>query len=172
MTRVALERIEGVRFSSLTAHEDDRGRFLEIFRAQQFPETFVQSNHSHSRRGVLRGLHYHRHQADLWYVIAGRAQVVLADVRTVRDRPVVETIYLDANEPATLYIPAGVAHGFLAITDVDLLYWVTRPYDAGDEFGIAWDDPLIAAPWDTTDPVLSERDRNNPKLRWDQIGVF
>ena len=65
---------------------------------------------------------------------------------------------LAGGDPATLLIPPGVAHGLLALTDLDLIYWVTHPYDASDEFGVAWDDPLLQVPWARRDPILSERD--------------
>ena len=149
--------------------EDDRGAFMEIMREQNFPASFVQSNHSHSKAGVLRGLHYHRKQADLWYVMNGRAQAMMADLRTKTDKPAVVSVDLEAGDPKVLYIPAGVAHGFLAVTDVDLIYWVTHYYDSTDEFGIAWDDPTLQAPWKTDSPLLSDRDKDNPKLEWDSI---
>ena len=79
--------IPGVTRTPLETHADERGNFAEVVRAAEFPEPFVQANHSHSRAGVLRGLHCHRHQADLWYVIRGRIQVGLADLRERRRRP-------------------------------------------------------------------------------------
>ena len=169
---MSLDAIPGVMLTRLDAHGDERGRFVEILRASGYPETFVQSNHSRSRAGVLRGLHYHRAQADLWYVIGGRAEVGLADLRTRAERPAIATVVLSQDEPAALYIPAGVAHGFLALTDVDLIYFVTNYYDATDELGVAWDDPTLAVPWSTSEPVLSERDSSNPELRWDDIPPF
>lgn len=113
--------IPGVILRPLTVHGDVRGSFAEILRAADYPERFVQSNHSRSAEGVLRGLHFHRHQADLWYVVSGRMQVALADLRHRNGAPKTVTIVLDAEEPSTLYIPAGVAHGFLALRDVDLI---------------------------------------------------
>jgi dTDP-4-dehydrorhamnose 3,5-epimerase len=150
-------------------HSDSRGSFLEVFREDLLGERFVQANHSSSRAGVLRGLHWHRHQADAWYVMNGHAQAMLADLRTPTDEPAVASVDLIAGEPRVLYIPPGVAHGFLAVADVDLIYWVTAYYDASDEFGIAWDDPTLAAPWKSSDPILSGRDQANPKLDWADI---
>jgi dTDP-4-dehydrorhamnose 3,5-epimerase len=171
-TEMSIGDIPGVIYTELQLHGDERGRFAEIMRADAYPETFVQSNQSRSRAGVLRGLHYHRRQADLWFVTAGRAQVALADLRTRADRPATAVVELSPETPATLYIPAGVAHGFLAVTDVDLLYWVTAYFDGGDEYGVAWNDPTLAIPWDTSDPILSERDRTNSELAWDEIAPF
>ncbi|HEV3473116.1 MAG TPA: dTDP-4-dehydrorhamnose 3,5-epimerase family protein [Actinomycetota bacterium] len=164
--------IPGVQLLRRSPHADERGRFVEIFRASEVQDAFVQSNHSTSKQGVVRGLHYHRHQADLWYVTAGRAQVGLVDLRTPDVTPATETVLLGSDDPAALYIPAGVAHGFAALTDVELIYWVTTEYDASDEFGIAWDDPQLGIQWELTDPLLSDRDRTNPPLDWNDIPRF
>lgn len=164
--------LPGVLHQRLTVNADERGSFAETMRASSYSETFVQSNHSRSMEGVLRGLHYHRRQADLWYVVAGRARVGLADLRARSDSPATATVTLSGDEPATLYIPAGVAHGFLAETAVDLIYWVTNYYDASDEHGLAWNDPTLAIDWGRADPILSERDASNPELRWDDIPSF
>ncbi len=150
-------------------HTDERGSFMEILRESNLGVKFVQSNHSKSTSGVLRGLHWHRHQSDLWYVIGGHAQAMLADLRTRTDQPAVVSIDLVGGEPQVLYIPPGVAHGFLAVTDVDLIYWVTDYYDASDEFGVAWDDPAFDCPWKISGPILSDRDKENSKLEWASI---
>ncbi len=163
--------IPGVIVATPERHADERGSFTEIYRANAYPERFVQSNHSRSAAGVLRGLHYHRSQADLWYVSSGSAQVALADLRSP-DEPSIATFELSAEEPTTIYIPAGVAHGYLALTDCEVIYWVTNYYDSTDEYGVAWDDPTLAVPWAVREPILSERDRTNPKLEWDAIGAF
>lgn len=158
--------IPGVRLRRLTSYGDDRGFFREVARFGEYDEAFLQSNHSRSSQGTLRGLHYHRGQADLWYVVRGRIQVGLADIRRGNDLNAT-SIILNAEEPSTLYIPPNIAHGFLALADVDLIYWVTREFDASDEHGIAWDDPLFAIPWESSDPILSSRDKKNPSL--DQV---
>ncbi len=153
--------IEGVVVTPVDRHPDERGFFSEIVRFGD-RASFRQANHSHSRRGVLRGLHYHLEQADLWYFVRGTAQVALADLRD--DRRTVATLRVEDGSPCTIYIPPGVAHGFLALTDVDLVYLVTHEYDAADEHGVAWDAARLAIPWALTDPILSERDRTNPPL--------
>ncbi len=165
--------IPGVLIRELTVHGDGRGQFAEIYRASAMPESFAQSNHSRSAAGVLRGLHYHQHQADLWYLVSGRAQVGLVDLRR-RDRaPVVESHILDAEVPTSIYIPHGVAHGYLALTQIDLIYWVTSEYDPADENGIAWDDPALGLEWQISEPpVVSARDVANPRLAWDLIPSF
>jgi dTDP-4-dehydrorhamnose 3,5-epimerase len=164
--------IPGVIVARPEFHRDVRGSFVEIFRAARYPTPFVQANHSRSKVGVLRGLHYHRHQADLWYVVSGRAQVALADLRTRQSDPQTATFVLDGDAPASLYIPHGIAHGFLALTEVELIYWVTREYDATDEQGIAWNDPSLRIRWANDSPILTARDETNEPLRWETIPTF
>jgi dTDP-4-dehydrorhamnose 3,5-epimerase len=182
----AASALAGVRFGSIVRHADSRGAFREVWRASAFPalspaETgapagseprFVQANLSSSAAGVLRGVHYHRHQLDYWTVTAGRAFVALVDVRPLVDgsgpRPIVETRELAADD--WVIIPAGVAHGFLALEALELLYLVTNEYDGTDELGFAWDDPLVGVPWPAVPgtpsgrPILSDRDQSNPPL--------
>lgn len=167
--------LSGVRYGAIARHGDRRGAFRELWRASTFAtvgEPFVQVNVSSSATGVLRGLHLHRRQVDYWVVAAGRAFVALVDVRPMLDatapRPHVETRELAADD--WVVIPRGVAHGFLALEPLELVYLVTNEYDGTDELGFAWDDPTAAVPWpilDTTPdgrPILSERDLTNPPL--------
>jgi dTDP-4-dehydrorhamnose 3,5-epimerase len=169
---VAPSALPGVRYGTVARHGDSRGAFRELWRAGSFPDvTFVQANLSTSSAGVVRGLHLHRHQDDLWVVGEGRAFVALVDVRPALDadgQPVVETRELDAD--SWIYIPTGVAHGFLAIEPLQLIYLVTNEYDGSDELGFAWDDPAVGVPWPavgaTADgrPITSDRDAANPPL--------
>jgi dTDP-4-dehydrorhamnose 3,5-epimerase len=178
--------LAGVRLGRLARHADNRGSFRELWRDSAFPtltpeETgappgtaprFVQANLSTSAAGVLRGLHYHRRQLDYWVVVSGRALVALVDVRPLAagaaERADVETHELAADE--WVVIPAGVAHGFLALEPLELLYLVTNEFDNSDELGFAWDDPAVGVPWPRIDatpdgrPILSDRDRSNPSL--------
>lgn len=178
--------LRGVRFGSIARHGDGRGSFREVWRASVFPvidpaeagaptgtePRFVQANLSSSATGVLRGLHYHRRQLDYWTVTAGRALVALVDVRPLVEgngpRAIIETRELAADD--WVVIPAGVAHGFLALEPLELLYLVTNEYDGSDELGFAWDDPAVGVPWPTVPgtsdgrPILSDRDTSNPSL--------
>lgn len=159
--------IPGVINVQLRPFADERGRFIELFRKEWFPQrdwSNVQSNRSESKVGVLRGLHYHFNQVDYWYVISGRIRVGLADLRrsSIFYRRTT-TIDLDAADNRGLFIPIGVAHGFLALTDVTLIYTVDNYYDGRDEFGLAWNDPELAVPWNFDGiPTLSNRDLENP----------
>lgn len=162
-------RIPGILTVELTPFADSRGRFTETFRKEWFPQRSwqaMQSNRSDSKAGVLRGLHYHFNQVDYWYVLSGRIRAGLADLR--RSSPTYRcttTLDLDAADNHALFIPVGVAHGFLALTDVTLIYIVDNYYDGNDEFGLAWDDPDVVVPWNPTrPPLLSARDLANPRF--------
>jgi dTDP-4-dehydrorhamnose 3,5-epimerase len=176
-------RLPGVRYGRLNRLADSRGSFMEIWRASALgnldreaaglPDArFVQANLSTSAPGVLRGLHYHRRQLDYWTVVGGRALVALVDVRPViadlNAHAIVETRELAAGQTVT--IPTGVAHGFLALDPLQLLYLVTNEYNGSDELGFAWDDPAVGVPWPAVPgtgdgrPILSDRDRTNPTL--------
>ena len=153
---------------------DDRGFFMEAFKASAFkqaniPAHFVQDNFSFSRKNVLRGLHYQKSphaQGKLVLTLKGCVWDVAVDLR--RTSPTfkqwVAAELSDANH-AMLYIPPGFAHGFVALTDdVHLLYKCTEEYDPHSDAGIRWDDPDIAISWPVTDPILSPKDRALPLL--------
>ena len=178
--------LPGVRYGAIARFEDERGSFRELWKASTSgaidplaagaaagtQPRYVQANLSTSAPGVLRGLHFHRRQLDHWIVARGRACVALVDVRPMLADPTaapgVETRVLAEDE--WVEIPTGVAHGFLALEALELIYLVTNEYDGSDELGFAWDDPTAAVPWPdvpaTPDgrPILSERDRTNPSL--------
>lgn len=126
----------------------------------------LQSNLSVSHAGVVRGIHFHRTQADYWVVLEGRAFIALLDLRSGSPtESAVQTLTIDvAERPRGIYIPPGIAHGFLAITDVWLQYMVDAYYTGDDEHGFAWDDPDAGVPWPVERPMLSERDRAAPRL--------
>jgi dTDP-4-dehydrorhamnose 3,5-epimerase len=187
---MSLERpastLPGVRYGAIARFADERGSFRELWKASVFgpidprdagadlerEPRFVQANLSTSAPGVLRGLHFHRRQLDHWIVATGRALVALVDVRPILHDPAaapgVETRELAADD--WVDIPTGVAHGFLAIEPLELVYLVTNEYDGSDELGFAWDDPTAAVPWPAIPamsdgrPILSGRDQTNPSL--------
>ncbi len=166
---VESDRIGGVLIAEHEAFGDDRGRFSEIFRREWFPDRSweaVQLNRSESTAGVVRGLHYHQKQIDYWHCLSGHLRVGLYDLR--RSSPTrgnAQVIDVDGRSPGGIYIPCGVAHGFLAVTDIVLIYVVDQYYDGADEFGVAWDDPQLGLDWRLEGPVTaSDRDRTNPSL--------
>ena len=158
--------IDGVVVKELTPHGDARGIFVETFRKEWFPDGFapVQGNRADRAAGAVTGLHFHLHQADWWYFSRGHARFVLHDLRAQSATKGV-TMSLDVDgEHRGVYVPAGVAHGFAAITDITLIYLVDRYYDVADENGVAWDDPDLAIDWGVTKPIVTERDSTNPRL--------
>jgi len=161
--------IKGVYIVDLEVHGDERGRFTETFRKEWFPQLpwdRLQWSRSESRAGTLRGLHYHHRQVDYWHCAAGCMRVGLVDLRqSSPSRGQAQIVELDQENLRGLFIPAGVAHGFYAVTDVMLLYLVDNYYDGTDELGVAWNDPAIGLDWETTAlPILSARDQQNPLI--------
>lgn len=160
------EIISDVQVAHLRAFGDDRGSFRELFRREWFPQRTwdnMQSNCSHSSKGVLRGLHYHFHQCDYWFVPKGHVRAALFDMRP--DSPTymaTQTIDMGEKYELGLFIPIGVAHGFATIEDATLIYIVDNYYDGDDEHGVAWNDPALGINWGLTDPVVSGRDLKNP----------
>ncbi|HEX2112084.1 MAG TPA: dTDP-4-dehydrorhamnose 3,5-epimerase family protein [Gaiellaceae bacterium] len=136
---------------------DERGWFLEIRRESVLPRRTVQTNVSFSRRGVIRGLHYHeRGQDDLFTCLTGTARVVVLD----RESSEVYREDIGEENPVALYIAGHLAHGFEALSDLLFCYHVTEEYDPADpdERGIPWDDPRVKHLWSTQTPILSTRD--------------
>ena len=162
------EFIPDLLIASITAFGDSRGAFMETFRREWFPWVNwdrMQSNCSISAAGVLRGLHYHHHQIDYWFVTRGTIRVGLVDLRPSSPAYLRgTTIEMGEDNRIGLFVPSGVAHGFCALTDVTLTYLVNNYYDGADELGVAWDDPALGVPWGVDAPVLSARDLKNPRL--------
>ena len=162
------EVIRGVFVVVPDAHGDERGRFLETYRRSWFGHgrEMVQANRSDKQAGALVGLHYHLHHADYWTVSRGRARVVLHDLREGSPSDGA-TLALEIGERDNegVFIPPGVAHGFVALTDMTITYLVDQYYNPEDELGVAWDDPDVAAEWGVADPIVSKRDQANPSRR-------
>lgn len=158
--------IEGVWMVEPTIHGDQRGLFIETYRREWFPNgrEMIQGNRSNKQAGALVGLHFHLHQADYWYVPVGTIRVVLHDLRAGGPTDgATQTIDISGENHIGVYIPPGVAHGFAALTDVVMTYLVDNYYNPADELGVAWNDPIIGADWGVSNPILSERDKNNPR---------
>jgi dTDP-4-dehydrorhamnose 3,5-epimerase len=153
---------------------DDRGWFYESFNARSFAEVtgldvnFVQDNHSRSARGVLRGLHYQlppAPQGKLVRVVAGAILDVAVDIRRsspTYGRWVADT--LTAENKRQLWVPAGFAHGFVALSDgTEVLYKTTDFYHKAAERSIRWDDPDLAIVWpQDIKPLLAAKDAGAP----------
>jgi dTDP-4-dehydrorhamnose 3,5-epimerase len=153
-------------------HGDDRGFFLESYRGDAFSgfgiaDDFVQDNHSRSRRGIVRGMHYQPGQAKLVRCVRGAILDVLIDIRVGSPQfGQWESFRLDDVEHHQLYCPDGFAHGFCVLSDVaDVTYKTSAYYAPELEGGFAYDDPNVAIEWPTeTELFVSDRDRTAPSL--------
>jgi dTDP-4-dehydrorhamnose 3,5-epimerase len=166
-------KLDGVVLLEPEVFGDERGFLLESFSAAGWAELgvdvqFVQDNHSRSRNGILRGLHFQTEpgQAKLVRCARGRIWDVAVDLR--RDSPTYgrwEGHELDDVAHRQLFVPVGFAHGFCVLSEVaDVNYKVSSYYDPATEAGIAWDDPDIGVEWPISNPQLSERDKDGPRL--------
>lgn len=167
--------IEGPLIIEPRVFGDERGFFLETWNARTFAEagldlTFVQDNHSHSQKGVLRGIHLQNPgpQGKLVRVIRGAVFDAVVDLR--RASPTFGKwtgVHLSAQNKRMLWVPEGFAHGFLTLEDgTDFLYKCTTPYAPEHEICLAWDDPDVGIDWplDGNEPLLSGRDRAGTPL--------
>lgn len=153
---------------------DQRGFFAETFRADAWAETgidvaFVQDNHSRSKRGTLRGLHFQTSPGQAKLVRCARGSIfdVVVDLR--RSSPTFgrwEGFVLDDETMRQLYVPIGFAHGFCVTSELaDVVYKCSSYYDTATEAGIAYDDPAIGIAWPLgVEPIVSERDTSAPRL--------
>ena len=153
---------------------DDRGFFLESFQAERYAEqagitlAFVQDNHSRSARNVLRGLHFQRSkpQGKLVRVVRGGVLDVAVDIR--RGSPTFGNVVaeiLSEDNKRQLWIPPGLAHGFVVLSETaDFEYKCTDYYDPSDEGSLIWNDPDLNIDWRVTDPILSAKDAQGLRL--------
>jgi dTDP-4-dehydrorhamnose 3,5-epimerase len=154
-------------------HGDARGSFLETWAEERYlphgiGPRFVQDNVSRSVRGTIRGLHlqYPDEQGKLVSVAWGEVLDVAVDVRIGSPTFGKYTAHVLSDENhRQLWIPEGFAHGFAVRSEVAIFtYKCTGPYRAASEIGVAWDDPALAIPWDVAEPIVSAKDRAQPRL--------
>lgn len=153
--------------------EDERGFFLEVFRADRFrelglPAEFVQENHSRSKRGVLRGLHFQWEppMGKLMRVTVGTAWLIAVDIR--KGSPSFGRWYgreVSAESRLQIWAPAGFARGFCVLSEAaELQYKCTGIYNAEGESGILWSDPALGIDWPVREPQLSAKDERAQTL--------
>ncbi|MDO8573405.1 MAG: dTDP-4-dehydrorhamnose 3,5-epimerase family protein [Candidatus Daviesbacteria bacterium] len=165
--------IAGLLILEWPTFEDERGFFKEVFHLDELQQALgyefkpVQWNHSKSKPGVLRGQH-----AENWnkliYPVTGELFASVVDIRV--DSVTFgkyETFTFNNENRCALFIPKGMANSFCVTgkEDVNYLYLVDAYWDGSDTKAIAWDDPDINIKWPIENPIISERDKNNPKLR-------
>lgn len=169
--------LDGVLIVEPKVFGDERGFFTETFNVRALegsgiPEVFVQDNHSRSARGVLRGLHYQLQspQGKLVHVARGSIFDVAVDIRV--GSPQFGKWFgteLDDRNLSSMWIPPGFAHGFCVLSDTaDVIYKCTTLYDAHDDRGVKWDDPLIGIEWPLKDPTVSAKDSQHAGLSSDR----
>jgi dTDP-4-dehydrorhamnose 3,5-epimerase len=155
-------------------HADQRGYFLETYNEKKYSDAglnvvFVQDNHSHSVRNVLRGLHYQlsHPQGKLIYVGVGEIFDVAVDIRTGSPTYGKWTgVTLNSTNRWQFYVPPGFAHGFCVLSEcADVFYKCTELYRAEDDFGILWNDPQLAIDWPINSPLLSAKDASLRTMR-------
>ena len=174
MKAIPVPGIEGAYVFEPTPHVDERGFFCRTFDAAVVrsvgidPDGFAQDSVSRSARGVVRGLHLRSGAGESKLVRCSYGAVfdVVVDLRpaspTYRN---VRTFELDGRTQVTLYVPAGCAHGFQALTEpADVSYRIDRPHDPSEDVTIAHDDPELAIAWPLPIALMSERDRQAPPL--------
>lgn len=172
-----MKRIEtalpGVCLIEPSVFEDDRGFFFESYHEIKFAEIgikdrFVQDNHSKSKKGTLRGLHYQitHPQAKLCRVIKGEVLDVVVDMRPGSPQFARwERAILSDTNRRMIYVPAGFAHGYLVLSETaEFLYKCSDFYRPEYERGLAWNDPQVAINWEIDTPILSDKDSRNPRL--------
>lgn len=150
---------------------DERGFFREPFRRDEFeqalgkPWVHVQENHAFSKKDVLRGIHVAPWDK-MVYVPYGKVLAVIVDLR--RDSPTFkqhEAIEIGDNNLVKLFIPSGMGNSYLILSNGAVYeYQVDQYYQAGAEKGVAWNDPELGIEWPVENPILSEKDKNNPAL--------
>lgn len=167
-------RISGALIFTSESHRDERGFFCRTFDVEDArsagidPGAFLQDSLSRSARGVIRGMHVRRGRGEAKLVRCSYGEIfdVIVDLRptspTYRNW---ESFDLRGEEQTSIYVPAGCAHGFQALTDpADVAYRIDRAHDPSEDVSIAFDDPELAIPWPLPVAVMSARDRRAMSL--------
>jgi dTDP-4-dehydrorhamnose 3,5-epimerase len=166
-------KLDGVVLVEPAVHGDARGFMLESFSRDAWRELgvdvdFVQHNHSRSRRGTLRGIHFQTEPGQAKLVRCARGEILDVAVDLRRGSSTYgrwEAHVLDDVGHRQLFVPVGFGHGFAVLSEeADVCYQVSSYYDPATEAGIAWDDPDVAVDWQVSEPLLSERDKKAPRL--------
>lgn len=170
--------LQGVVVITPKVFEDERGFFFESHQEERYRSLgvecpFVQDNHSYSKEGTIRGMHFQSEpgQAKLVRVAVGKIYDVVVDIRP--DSPTFGKwagVYLDDKSHNQIFIPVGFAHGFCVVSpEAHVLYKTSSPYNPATEKGFRFDDPEVGIEWPVKEPIVSDRDKESPyfyELRW------
>jgi dTDP-4-dehydrorhamnose 3,5-epimerase len=166
-------RLGGLVLVEPAVHRDDRGFFVETYRRDDYEPLgidadFVQDNHSRSQRGAVRAFHFQLQPGQAKLVRAARGTIYDVAIDLRRGSPTYgehEAFELSDDNGRQLFVPIGFAHGFCVVSDIaDVTYKVSSYYTPDTERGIAFDDPALGVDWPVEEPLVSDRDRNNPPL--------
>lgn len=159
--------LSGLKLVRVKVHDDARGFFKEAYHQPRYrdcgiPCEFVQDNHSYSKKGVLRGMHFQLEPAQdkLVSVLSGEIYDVVVDIRP--SSPTYKKwmgITLNAKKHEQLFVPAGFAHGFFACEDAHVFYKMSAIYNPAMEKTFQYNDPDIGIQWPTKNPLISKRDQ-------------
>jgi dTDP-4-dehydrorhamnose 3,5-epimerase len=170
MERLATE-LDGPVLVKPAVHGDERGFFVETYRKSAWAEQgvdddFVQDNHSRSRMGVVRGMHFQPGQAKLVRCARGAIVDVVCDIRPSSSQfGRWEAVELSDQNAHQLYVPDGFAHGFAVTSELaDVVYKVSTYYDPDAESGFRYDDPEVGIEWPAIELTPSKRDSSAPRL--------
>ncbi|CAI0761915.1 dTDP-4-dehydrorhamnose 3,5-epimerase [Serratia quinivorans] len=173
--RVIETQVAGVKLIEPKVFGDNRGFFMETFQKSRYQELlgidaeFVQDNHSRSSQGVLRGLHFQtaKPQGKLVRCVRGEVYDVVVDIRP--DSPTFKKwvgVYLSEDNKNQLWVPPGLAHGFVVVSDsADFEYKCTDYYDPSNEGCLLWNDPEVGVDWPVSEPLLSPKDLQGKLFR-------
>jgi dTDP-4-dehydrorhamnose 3,5-epimerase len=165
--------LEGIVKLQPQSHKDRRGQFMETYKKSYYEslgisDCFAQDNLSKSGAGVLRGLHFTRRspQSQLLTVLSGEIFDVVVDIRPQSPTYLHwHGTFMGGDKVCQIYMPHGFAHGFVVLSDHAYLHYkVSAEYDPDDNFGLRWDDPVLAIDWPLKAPIVSERDSAHPLL--------
>jgi dTDP-4-dehydrorhamnose 3,5-epimerase len=177
-TQTIATRLDGPLVAQPAMHGDERGFFVETYRRNLYAELgireeFVQDNHSRSRRGIVRGMHFQPGQAKLVRCARGTIFDVLVDIRPGSDTfGEWEGYRLGEERGEQLYCPDGFAHGFCVLSEVaDVVYKVSTYYDPAAESGFRYDDPAVGIEWPAGELQPSQRDASAPTLAELRLGA-
>jgi dTDP-4-dehydrorhamnose 3,5-epimerase len=169
ITKFPIKDILQIKFSTFS---DERGFFQEVFRLSEIEKgsgvkfNVAQVSHARSAKNTLRGIHSAPWNKII-YVVSGKVQAVIVDLR--KDSPTYgqhQSFVLDDQNRSAIFVPAGCGNSYLVLSDsADYVYVVDQEWVPNKEIGVKWDDPTLAIKWQLIgEPVVSEKDKNNPLL--------
>ena len=166
--------IKGVIKIQPTIYKDKRGYFFESFNSKKYKKiignvSFVQDDHSFSKKNVLRGIHFQikKPQSQLYYLVSGKIFLVIVDFRPLSKTFLKYVSFiLDSKNHTQIYTAPGIGSGFYALDkNIHLIYKISKHYERNNEIGVLWNDKKLKIKWPCKSPLVSEKDKNNLKIK-------